>query len=123
MHLAQLQLRSGDIRAARTSFATLIERGDGGAEERLFRLMSFITQEDASDADKLMRALAKPYEDSALVQYAMGAVALQAESKAMANMRHNLGRLSETSAGMAAGDVSTTTVGSQSARALARCCR
>ena len=79
MHLAQLQLRSGDVRAARRSFATLIERGDGGAEERLFRLMSFITQEDASDADKLMRALAKPYEDSALVQYAMGAVALQAD--------------------------------------------
>ena len=79
MHLAQLQLRSGDVRAARRSFATLIERGDGGAEERLFRLISFITQEDADDADKLMRALARPYEDSALVQYAMGAVALQAD--------------------------------------------
>jgi tetratricopeptide (TPR) repeat protein len=79
MHLAQLQLRSGDVRAARRSFATLIERGDGGAEERLFRLMGFITQEDANDADKLMRALARPYEDSALVQYTMGAVALQAD--------------------------------------------
>ena len=78
MHLGQLQLRSGDVRAAKRSFATLIERGDGGAEERLFRLMSFITQEDAGDADKLMRALAKPYEDSALVQYATGVVALQA---------------------------------------------
>ena len=80
MHLAQLQLRSGDVRSAKRSFADLIERGDdGGAEDRLFRLMSFITQEDASDADKLMRALAKPYQDSALVQYAMGAVALQAD--------------------------------------------
>jgi tetratricopeptide (TPR) repeat protein len=41
--------------------------------------MGFITQEDANDADKLMRALARPYEDSALVQYTMGAVALQAD--------------------------------------------
>ena len=79
MHLAQLQLRSGDVRAAKRSFATLIERGDGEPDERLFRLMGFITQEDANDAHELMRALAKPYRDSALAQYAMGAVALQAD--------------------------------------------
>ena len=41
--------------------------------------MSFISQEDARDADEVMRALAKPYEDSALVQYAAGVIALQAE--------------------------------------------
>mgnify|MGYP000296608797 CR=1 FL=1 len=79
VHLAQLQLRSGDVRSAKRSFATLLEHGDGAPDERLFRLMSFITQEDPSDADELMRALAKPYKDSALAQYAMGAVALQAD--------------------------------------------
>ena len=79
LHLAQLQLRSGDVRAARRSFATLIERGEDNGDERLFRLMGFITQEDPRDADRLMRALAKPYKDSALAQYAMGAVALQAD--------------------------------------------
>ncbi len=79
LHLAQLQLRNGDVRAARRSFAMLLERGDGDPDERLFRLMSFITQEDANDADELMRALAQPYKDSALAQYAMAAVALQAD--------------------------------------------
>ncbi len=79
LHLAQLQLRNRDVRAAKRSFATLLERGDGEPDERLFRLMSFITQEDPNDADELMRALARPYKDSALAQYAMGAVALQAD--------------------------------------------
>jgi tetratricopeptide (TPR) repeat protein len=79
LHLAQLQLRSGDVRAAKRSFATLLERGDGEGDERLFRLMGFITQEDPGDADELMRALARPSRDSALAQYAMGAVALQAD--------------------------------------------
>ena len=76
LHLAQLQLRSGDVRAAKRNFATLLERGDGEGDERLFRLMGFITQEDPGDADELMRALARPYKDSALAQYSMGAVAL-----------------------------------------------
>jgi tetratricopeptide (TPR) repeat protein len=79
VHLAQLQLRNSDVRAAKRSFARLIERGEGAPDERLFRLMSFITQEDANDADELMRALARPYKDSALAQYAMAAVALQAD--------------------------------------------
>ena len=79
LHLAQLQLRNRDVRSAKRSFATLIERGEGDPEERLFRLMSFITQEDPNDADELMRALARPYKDSALAQYSMGAVALQAD--------------------------------------------
>ena len=80
VHLAQLQLRNGDVRAAKRSFTKLIERGDGAPDERLFRLMSFITQEDPNDADELMRALAKPYKDSALAHYAAGAVALQADA-------------------------------------------
>ena len=79
VHLAQLQLRIGDLRASRRSFGKLIERGEQPAEERLFTLMSFISQEDPHDADELMRALAKPYKDSALVQYSVAAVALQAD--------------------------------------------
>jgi tetratricopeptide (TPR) repeat protein len=79
IHLAQLQLRTGDLRAARRSFAKLIERGEQPPDQRLFTVMSFISQEDPHDADELMRALAKPYDDSALAQYATAAVALQAD--------------------------------------------
>jgi tetratricopeptide (TPR) repeat protein len=79
IHLAQLQLRVGDVRASRRSFTRLIERGDEPADERLFRLMGFISQEDPGNADELMRALAKPYKDSALAHYAAAAVALQAD--------------------------------------------
>ncbi len=79
VHLAQLQLRVGDVRAARRSFTKLIERGEQAPDERLFALMSFISQEDPADAYELMRALAKPYDESALAQYALAAVALQAD--------------------------------------------
>ena len=34
LHLAQLQLRNGDVRAARRSFATLLERGDAVCDGR-----------------------------------------------------------------------------------------
>jgi tetratricopeptide (TPR) repeat protein len=78
-HLAQLQLRTGDLRSARRNFAKLIKRGEQPPDERLFTLVSFISQEDPHDADELMRALAKPYGDSALAQYAAAAVALQAD--------------------------------------------
>ena len=79
VHLAQLQLRTGDVRSARRNFSKLIERGSRAPDERLFTLMGFISQEDPHDADELMRALAKPYKDSALAQYAAAAVALQAD--------------------------------------------
>ena len=76
---AQLQLRQGEVRAARRSFTKLIERGEQEPDERLFALMSFISQENPEDADELMRSLAKPYDDSALAHYAAAAVALQAD--------------------------------------------
>ena len=79
VHLAQTQLRLGDVRNSRRSFEKLIKRGEQAPDERLFSLMSFISQEDPQHADELMRALAKPYEDSALAQYAVAAVALQAD--------------------------------------------
>ncbi len=79
LHLAQSQLRRGDLRDARRSFKTLIERGDEPAEQRLYSLVAFLSEEDPKKADGLMRGLAKPYADSALAQYAVAAVALQAD--------------------------------------------
>jgi len=79
VHLAQIQLRSGDLRNAKRNFAKLIERGDQPADKRLFTLMTIISQEDSKHADEVMRSLAKPYfGDSALAHYAAAAVALQA---------------------------------------------
>jgi len=87
VHLAQSQLRLGDVRNSRRSFAQLIERGEQAPDERLYSLMTFISQEDPQDADELMRALAKPYEDSALAQAAVAAVALQADDAEFAMER------------------------------------
>lgn len=84
IHLAQSQLRRGDMRDARRSFKALIERGAQPADQRLFSLMGFISEEDPKKADELMRALAKPYDDSALAHYAAAAVALQADDMAFA---------------------------------------
>jgi len=90
IHLAQIQLRTGDMRNARRNFTVLIERGDQPADQRLFTLMGFISQEDAKRADQLMRSLAKPYADSALAQYAVAAVALQADDLEIAMERAEL---------------------------------
>ena len=90
IHLAQIQLRTGDMRNARRNFTTLIERGDQPGDQRLFTLMGFISQEDAKRADQLMRSLAKPYADSALAQYAVAAVALQADELKIAMERAEL---------------------------------
>jgi tetratricopeptide (TPR) repeat protein len=77
--LAHIQLRQGDLRNATRNFTTLIERGEGPPEERLVSLMGFIADEDPQIAYKLIRALAKPYPDSSLARYAVGAMALQAD--------------------------------------------
>lgn len=87
--LAQVQLRDGDLRSARQSFTILIERGDEPSDERLFTLMTFLSQEDPQLADELMRSLAKPYKDSALAHYATAAVALQADDPEYA-LEHSL---------------------------------
>ncbi len=79
LHLAQIQLRVGNIRNARRSFRVLIERGDQPADQRLYSLVAFISEEDPQYADELMRGLTKPYDDSALAHYAAAAVALQAD--------------------------------------------
>ena len=79
LHLGQVQLRQGDMRDARRSFKKLIERGQQPAEQRLYSLVAFLSDEDPKKADQLMRALSKPYGDSALAQYSTAAVAMQAD--------------------------------------------
>lgn len=78
IHLAQLQLRLGEVRDATRNFKTVVERGEP-RDERLFSLMGFMSQEDAGPAYEVMRALARPYRDSALARYSLAAMALQAE--------------------------------------------
>ncbi len=85
--VARLKLRSGDVRAARKHFRTLIERGEEPADKRLFSLMQVMGEEDPEDADRLMRALARPYADSKYANYAVAAMALAAEDAAHAKKR------------------------------------
>ena len=78
LYVAQIQLRLGDIKASRRAFKSLLKRGEQPADERLISLIPFLSKEDAENADKLMRQLAKPYKDSSSAQYAAGVMAMQA---------------------------------------------
>ena len=78
LYVAQLQLRNGAIRKSRRSFNKLLERGEGPVDEQLLTLIPFLSQEDAEDADELMRGLAKPYRKSATANYAVAVMALRA---------------------------------------------
>lgn len=78
LYVAQLQLRLGKLRESKRNLAKLIERGDEDADKRLLSLVQVLSQEDAEDADKVVRSLAKPYKDSAYAQYATAAMAMQA---------------------------------------------
>jgi tetratricopeptide (TPR) repeat protein len=79
LYVAQIELRLGRIRDARTGFRALLERGNGAEDEMLLSFIPFLLQEDADDAYKLMRDLAKPYPDSAPAHYAVAVLALHAE--------------------------------------------
>ena len=78
LFVAQLQLRLGDQRSARRNFKKLVERGDEEADARLLSLVQVLSEENAEDADKVMRWLTKPYKDSAYAQYATAVMAMQA---------------------------------------------
>jgi len=78
LYVAQLQLRTGKLRDSRRNLKKLIERGDEDANKRLLSLVQVLSQEDAEDADQVMRYLAKPYKDSPYAQYATAAMAMQA---------------------------------------------
>lgn len=75
---AQLQLRLGNIDAAKRAIEKIIETGDGKADRRLMTLLPVLTEEDPENADKLMRALARPYKNSPFANYATAVMALQA---------------------------------------------
>ena len=77
-YVAQLQLRLGNIRESKQGFEKLIERGHRPGDEQLLALLPVFSDEDAQLVDKLVRALAKSYPDSALAQYATAATALSA---------------------------------------------
>ncbi len=66
IYLAQSYFRSGDLRNARRSFKRLIDKGEEPPGRRLLSLVRYLSEEDEPEkADKLIRALAKPYKDSA----------------------------------------------------------
>ncbi len=78
LYVAQLQLRLGEMRAARRNFKKLIESGDEEADVRLLSLVQVLSEEDPEAADEVMRRLAKPYKKSAYAQYATAVLAMQA---------------------------------------------
>lgn len=78
LYVAQLNLRTGKVSAARRSFARLIENAEGPPEQRLLSLIPILSEEDPADADRLMRRLASPYRKHSYGQYAMAVMALQA---------------------------------------------
>ena len=78
IYLAQLYLRTGEIRESRKYFERLLEKGDDPVDERLLALVPVLSREDATNAYELMRQLARPYKDSAKAHYAVAVLALEA---------------------------------------------
>jgi tetratricopeptide (TPR) repeat protein len=77
-YVAQLQLRAGNLKAARDAFRDIIEAGTEPPDQRLLTFLGLFSGENPENVDKLVRMLAEPYRDSALAHYAAGATALQA---------------------------------------------
>lgn len=77
--LGQLYFRLDDLRKSRRQFERLIKADPGDPGRRLLSLISYLSDERVPErADELMRALAKPYKDSATAHYAVAILALQA---------------------------------------------
>ncbi len=77
LYIARLNLRLGNFRASRQAFKKLVS-GEA-AEDRLLLLISVLLEEDVKEGDRLMRALTKPYKDSAKAHYSAAVMALAAE--------------------------------------------
>lgn len=77
-YLAMAELRLGNIHVAKQGFEQLLEQGNQPPDQRLYSILGAFDDEDPVKVDQLVRELAKPYEDSALTQHALGVVALQA---------------------------------------------
>ncbi len=79
LYLAQTYFRLGDIGNSRRQYARIVESSDEPPGHRLLSLVRYLSEEGAPEnADKLMRALAKPYKDSAWAHYSAAALALEA---------------------------------------------
>jgi len=87
LYVAQLNLRTGEIREARREFEKLLAKGDQPADESLLRLVPVLAQEDAKNAYALMVQLAKPYKESAYAHYAVAVLALDAGETKIAGER------------------------------------
>jgi tetratricopeptide (TPR) repeat protein len=78
LYVAQLYLRTGEIRESRRSFEKLLEKGDAPVDERLLALIPVLSREDPTNGYELMRQLARPYKDSVFAHYSVAVMALQA---------------------------------------------
>jgi tetratricopeptide (TPR) repeat protein len=78
LYVAQLYLRTGEIRESRKTFEILLEKGDEPVDERLLRLIPVLAREDANNAYEVMRQLARPYKNSPFAHYAVAVLALEA---------------------------------------------
>ncbi|MGI9205337.1 MAG: tetratricopeptide repeat protein [Woeseiaceae bacterium] len=78
LYVAQLYLRTGEIRESRKSFESLLEKGDDPVDERLLALIPMLSREDETNSYELMRQLARPYRKSVFANYAVAVMALQA---------------------------------------------
>lgn len=87
LYVAQLYLRTGEIRESRKGFEKLLESGEEPPEERLLALIPVLARENADYAYELMRQLARPYDKSALAHYAVAVMALQAGDTETAGKR------------------------------------
>jgi tetratricopeptide (TPR) repeat protein len=77
--LAQINFRLGDVRAAKKYFGRLLDKSKEPPGEKLLMLVRYLSDEgNPEDADQIVRSLARPYSDSALANYAVAMMALQA---------------------------------------------
>jgi tetratricopeptide (TPR) repeat protein len=81
--VGKLQLRTGDLRKSERSFRALIEKGDREPAQSVLGLTQALADEDEKDTYKLIRALAKPYKESAAAHYAVAISALSAGEAAV----------------------------------------
>jgi tetratricopeptide (TPR) repeat protein len=86
--VAQLSLRTGEARAAKRHFSELLEKSEEPPGEKLLMLARFLAdEENAEQVDKLVRALAKPYPDSAAAHRAVATTAMSSGDYEHAEMR------------------------------------
>ncbi len=78
LYVAQLYLRTGEIRESRQWFEKLLEKGDDPVDERLLALIPMLSREDPTNSYELMRQLARPHRKSVFAHYAVAVMALQA---------------------------------------------